>query len=520
MPETVKCPQCRAATTVKKAASPKAPFTCKECGFTASMAEALAVASKKESKAATPPKKPRRPGPVEAPPSSGGLKLLPLIIGGIVLGVGGAYFVSSKPPAAQPPAPPVKDVAKVDTHVPVAAPEPPAVAQDPPPPSPPPPPPPPPPPAPPPPPREEPLGEGALVYVVKKDGTVIEGEITSRTEAFIEIVQADGTLVRVLKSQIDVVKRQKPQTPPPPTEPTAQPPPSPPPEMPATPETPPPKEPGSPANDAKPAADALQAPKNMKFARSVTLPNGATIQVYSLTLPDNAGEIDMVHVPAGDFLMGSNSAAAANNERPQHTHPMARGFWVGRTDITWKQFKAWCKAKGREVPKAPTWGIRDNDPVVNVTWDQAVQFCRWATGRLPTEAEWEKAARGTDGRVFPWGDSQPEDDLAAWKGSSRFHETTAAVGMFPKGASPYGLLDMSGNVWQWTNDSYDKEIYAQYSEGHFDAPPSAKAKTLRGGGFCYDARLCRTTARSHLEHDKSQWDAGFRLVVDEGTGAK
>ncbi len=356
--------------------------------------------------------------------------------------------------------------------------------------------------------------------MVKKDGTVIEGEITSRTEAFIEVVQPDGTLVRVLKSQIDVVKHKKPQAPEPANDPVAQTPPPPPPPEPApapppaaAPETPP-------AGEAKPAADALPAPKNMKPARSVTLPNGATVEVYALTLPDNAGEIDMVHVPAGDFPMGSNSAAAANNERPQHTHPLARGFWIGRTDVTWKQFKAWCKAKGREVPKAPTWGIRDNDPVVNVTWDQAVQFCRWATGRLPTEAEWEKAARGTDGRAFPWGDQEPEDDLAAWKGSSRFHETTAAVGMFPKGVSPYGLLDMAGNVWQWTNDSYDKEIYAQYSLGHFDAPASTKAKTLRGGGFCYDARLCRTTARAHLEHDKVQWDTGFRLVVDEGAPAK
>jgi serine/threonine-protein kinase len=520
MPETVKCPQCRAATTVKKAASPRAQFTCKECGFTASMAEAVAVGAKKESPAAPSPKKPRRPGPSEPAPSSGGLKLLPLIIAGVVAGVGGAYFLSSRPTTPQPPAPPVKEVAKVDTRVPVAAPDPAPPAQDPPPLTPPPPPPPPPPPAPPPPPKEEPLGEGALVYVVKKDGTVIEGEITSRTEAFIEVVQPDGTLVRVLKSQIDVVKHKKPQAPEPANDPVAQTPPPPPPPEPApapppaaAPETPP-------AGEAKPAADALPAPKNMKPARSVTLPNGATVEVYALTLPDNAGEIDMVHVPAGDFPMGSNSAAAANNERPQHTHPLARGFWIGRTDVTWKQFKAWCKAKGREVPKAPTWGIRDNDPVVNVTWDQAVQFCRWATGRLPTEAEWEKAARGTDGRAFPWGDQEPEDDLAAWKGSSRFHETTAAVGMFPKGVSPYGLLDMAGNVWQWTNDSYDKEIYAQYSLGHFDAPASTKAKTLRGGGFCYDARLCRTTARAHLEHDKVQWDTGFRLVVDEGAPAK
>ncbi len=110
----------------------------------------------------------------------------------------------------------------------------------------------------------------------------------------------------------------------------------------------------------------------------------------------------MVRIPAGTFLMGSKAGEGSDDEHPQHTVDLT-GYWIYRTDVTVAQYRKFCTATGREMPDAPDWGWQDDHPVVNVDWDDANAYADWAGAALPTEAQWEKAARGTDGRIYPWG---------------------------------------------------------------------------------------------------------------------
>jgi formylglycine-generating enzyme len=213
--------------------------------------------------------------------------------------------------------------------------------------------------------------------------------------------------------------------------------------------------------------------------------------------------IEMVYVPAGAFLMGSSSRPG---ESPQHLHPMPRGYYIGRYDTTWTQYLAYCEATHHTWRNPSRWNLDLEEPAVNVTWDEADAFCSWAGLRLPTEAEWEKAARGgTDARDYPWG--------TQWDGSLCNHGATVAdkrirepdesdgftyvspVGKFPGGVSPYGAFDMAGNVWQWCQDLYDKEAYARYERGDLRPPRMGKDRVLRGGAWDCDKDLCRVSQR-------------------------
>jgi formylglycine-generating enzyme required for sulfatase activity len=145
-----------------------------------------------------------------------------------------------------------------------------------------------------------------------------------------------------------------------------------------------------------------------------------------------------VDVPAGEYLIGRNP-----DERRQRLVNVG-AFELSRTPVTNAQYARFAAETGATVP--PHWPAPDDHPVVFVDWDEAAAFCTWAGGRLPTEAEWEKAARGTDGRTYPWGDE--EDESLAVVGAGIKHGSTSPVGAHPAGASPYGLLDMAGNVWE------------------------------------------------------------------------
>jgi serine/threonine-protein kinase len=221
-------------------------------------------------------------------------------------------------------------------------------------------------------------------------------------------------------------------------------------------------------------------------------------------------EVEMVRVPPGDFLMGSEQFF---DEQPRHAHPMPEGYWIARTPITWKEYRAFTKATGRREPPLPRRDIALDHPVVNVSWDDAQAFCEWAGLRLPTEAQWEKAARGTDGRRYPWGDETPTRDRCVSAEHPVYGRwSTAPVGGCAAGASPYGALDMAGNVWEWCADFYDPEAYARYARGDL-APPAGVARVHRGGCWWDTAMDCRASIRGGYSPASKHEDLGFRPTV-------
>lgn len=190
---------------------------------------------------------------------------------------------------------------------------------------------------------------------------------------------------------------------------------------------------------------------------------------------------EMVYVPAGEFQMGRNTSVPTN-ENPPHK-VFVNGFWIYKYEVTVAQYKEFCKATHRKMPDAPVWGWIDDHPIVNVTWDEAYSYAHWAGGSLPTEAQWEKAARGDDERMVPWG--------SGWSASNTDPHYacglsgTTAVGTHLAGASPYGCQDMLGNVWEWCFDTYDADYYKASPFRNPTGPSLGKAKTVRGGGWKY-----------------------------------
>jgi formylglycine-generating enzyme required for sulfatase activity len=236
----------------------------------------------------------------------------------------------------------------------------------------------------------------------------------------------------------------------------------------------------------------------------------------------------MVYVPPGDFTMGDDASPQAQ-ARPAHAHPLAYGYYIGRFPTTWKEYRAFCQAVNRPEMLNPGFPTTDAHPIVNVSWNDAKEFCEWAGLRLPTEAEWEKAARGTDGRAFPWGNefdpkranfadaSCPEKigkvDIT-WRDThaNDGHAYTSPVGAYVGGASPYGALDMAGNVRQWCADGYEEAAYQRYAEGRLEPPADGSTRVLRGGGWASAAADLRSAARGSSAPATRSADVGFRPV--------
>ncbi len=182
---------------------------------------------------------------------------------------------------------------------------------------------------------------------------------------------------------------------------------------------------------------------------------------------------DMVKVPAGEFHMGSD--AGPPNSRPAHRVFLSE-YRIGRTEVSaaeFARFLGWQEGTARPV-RDPSF------PAVGVTWDLAVAYCAWLGLRLPTEAEWEKAARGTDGRAFPWGDSF--EAARANTAASRLGGPIAVESM-PDGASPFGAVHMSGNAAEWVADTYDPDYYAVSPLANPIGPVHVMDHVLRGGSW-------------------------------------
>jgi formylglycine-generating enzyme required for sulfatase activity len=225
-------------------------------------------------------------------------------------------------------------------------------------------------------------------------------------------------------------------------------------------------------------------------------------------------EAVVVKIPAGEFLMGNR-----NTER----HPMEHKVYVSeflmdRTAVTWGQFKKFSEATGIPLPRhEPYWGIHDDHPVVYVTWEEAKSYCEWAGARLPTEAEREKAARGTDGRKYPWGDEEPNADRGVHRRTWGYLGT-GAVGKLPAGTSPYGLQDMGGNVWEWCADWYDGEYYAESPYRDPTGPLDGLAHVVRGGSWDSRPDVLSASCRSWGHRGYRDGDFGFRCAMSSIQG--
>ena len=225
-------------------------------------------------------------------------------------------------------------------------------------------------------------------------------------------------------------------------------------------------------------------------------------------------EPELIRIPAGEFLMGDDKSPVAMAE-----------FYVGKYPITNAQYEAFVQANVYELPKH--WRDRgripvgkENHPIVFVSWRDAVSFCEWLseeTGRkfrLPTEGEWEKAARSTDGREFPWGNEPPTKDNERCNFRSSGIGDTSPVGTYPKGASLYGVLDMVGNVWEWTSSLYSNSNLFDllFPDAGPEDESTLQSHVVRGGSFANEDRYVRCTSWSYHHPTDPDDFLGFRVV--------
>ncbi len=223
-----------------------------------------------------------------------------------------------------------------------------------------------------------------------------------------------------------------------------------------------------------------------------------------------------IYVPAGKFKMGT---ANHLDEEPIHSVYL-NAYWIDQTEVTNAMYEQ-CVDESQCQPPASVssytrkqyYGNAEygNYPVIYVTWDDASQYCEWAGRHLPTEAQWEKSARGTDGRTYPWGNNTASDGLLNFLFDVG---DTSAAGSYSAGASPYGVLDLAGNVWEWVADWYDSIYYSISPESNPSGPPTGTAHVVRGGSWLNHQFLVRSALRIYYKPDSAYFNLGFRCAAD------
>ncbi|GJL68792.1 MAG: hypothetical protein NPIRA06_14270 [Nitrospirales bacterium] len=234
--------------------------------------------------------------------------------------------------------------------------------------------------------------------------------------------------------------------------------------------------------------------------------------------------VEMMTIPAGPFIRGSASGEGRLDEQPR------RKIYLNAFDIDIYEVSNahYMKFLDETLHKPPMNVFADRPfneeedigelPVVQVTWHDAVDYCFWAGKRLPTEAEWEKAARGNDGRLYPWGDQAPTRQQANFEKDWEEKKTFVEVTALPEGQSPYGLRNLAGNVREWVQDWYGSEYYASAPDKNPKGPETGILKVLRGGSWkSFDTDL-RATSRSKGGFALKTHGIGFRCARDIGPG--
>jgi len=245
----------------------------------------------------------------------------------------------------------------------------------------------------------------------------------------------------------------------------------------------------------------------------------------------------LVYVPAGEFTMGSSAddASAAcqkyyakcdrnkfTDEEPPHQVDLA-AFWIDKTEVT-NGLYAKCVADGacqkptllRSYTRSDYYGSSEFEdyPVIYVDWNMANAYCSWADRRLPTEAEWEKAARGVNGNIFPWGNESPNANLLNYNHDieNKTDDEVTKVGNYADGASIYGALDLAGNVWEWVNDWYSESYYQSSPASNPLGPDTGEKRVLRGGAWNSIGVHFQSAFREKETIDYTGFDAGFRCA--------
>ncbi len=235
----------------------------------------------------------------------------------------------------------------------------------------------------------------------------------------------------------------------------------------------------------------------------------------------------MVYIPAGTFPMGVPKAARDGgvDERPNHD-VYVDAFYMDKYEVTNGRYLQFVTETGHRTPQHPSdpskglWkgnmmpeSVTDL-PVINVDWSDADTYCQWAGKRLPTEAEWEKAAKGPNDWRFPWGDVEPTMEHANFNQVWRGEATLVQVGIYEKGKSPYGVYDVAGNVWEWVADWYDPEYYQKSPERNPQGPETGTHKSVRSSGWQGETPQVRIFTRiKSLPTDRNH-STGFRCAQD------
>lgn len=239
-----------------------------------------------------------------------------------------------------------------------------------------------------------------------------------------------------------------------------------------------------------------------------------------------AGSVhEMVLIPSGVFVMGYNGGDQ-ENQMPAHDVSLP-AYYIDKYEVQNAQYSAFVATTSAQAPRYVNDATlnQPNQPVVGVTWAEARDYCAWAGLRLPTEAEWEKAARGTDERLYPWGNMLPDGMLANfadknanldWRELSvdDGYGFSAPVGNYITGASPYGVYDLSGNVWEWVSDWYDPNYYKSSSSENPKGPIEGVNRVIRGGSWYSRITALGATFRLFHEPGHGTLYVGFRCVRD------
>ena len=282
-----------------------------------------------------------------------------------------------------------------------------------------------------------------------------------------------------------------------------------------------------------PSAEALKAdlqqlsPQDTSVQPSTAESTASTVSSIPKAIVNTIDDAEMILIPEGEFLMGSLEEEGGDDERPKHRVTLD-AFYIDKYPVTNAQYKKF-------VDESPQWRKKridkkfhggnylylwDRDdfprgkathPVVYVSWYAAQAYAEWAEKRLLTEAEWEKAARGTDGIRYPWGDNAPNTSCCNF--NSNVDDTTP-VDEYSEGESPYEVMDMAGNVWEWCTDFYDKDYYKSSPIHNPKGPVSGEHRVCRGGSWQFNQYLVRCAFRRNCKPINTDYDIGFRCAKD------